>query len=178
MESSPVVSVLYIHDILQHIAYFTSLDSTIQPPVDLLHLLLTCKTIYRSLAVKSCPHLYAKIFRTRFDTEVENGYPDSRLAGELVQRYRLLQRVRRGDTLVLRLQSDLWAALRMVISDYGLNGRHLTEAGFPRFIMSTLQSYLKERAPPRSDSCIALILWLIALTWTRGMLSLLAAIRC
>lgn len=101
-------------DVLQYIALLTTSSRVLSPPSDLVPLLLTSRSMYQCLSLQACPHLYASIFRAKFDLAAArrrfhySELTDSCLAGELVQRCRVLQRIRRRDITTERSRQDLW----------------------------------------------------------------------
>jgi hypothetical protein len=155
-------------DVLQHIAFLVAASSDLGSSRHLLYLLLTSSTTYRSLNLYASPHLYASIFRTKFDfvRGLHEQLTDSVLTLEWVRRCCLLQRVRRCDLSPENAEQDLWAALRMILENNGLNDAHLSAAGFPAFIMNFAKAHL-----PRDDTttCLeyevsALATWLLCFT--------------
>ncbi|KAJ7573983.1 hypothetical protein C8J56DRAFT_475965 [Mycena floridula] len=164
-------------DVLEHIAFFSFPTSAFEPPSDILNLLLTCHLIHDSLSVPSCPQLYAKVFHTRFDIDptrrIADGLTDSILAAELVQRHRVLRRVRRRDTSQETLVQDLSTALAMILENVYLNQAQLSTAGISVFIVDVVLRYLEE-AKVTVTRCslygqhLNLALWLAALTLSSG----------
>lgn len=161
-------------DILQHIAFVGESSSILQPPHNLLCLLLTSSTIYRSLTPSACPHLYANIFRTKFDIAAARrryhpALTDSALAVELRHRFRVLQRTRRCDLSTSGLRQDLWTALVMVLESDGMNEVQLSAAGFSDFIVALVRSRLEKDKDRGTcfDEIQALSIWLLCLTISR-----------
>jgi len=127
-------------DILQHIAFICSTSSIFNPPVEVLHLLLTCRMFYQFLNIHEAPHLYAHIFCAKFDTQVSfrrygRKWNDSALAGELSSRCRLLQRCHRLDFSVVGLVQDLWTAIWMLLENDLLNVQQLYKVKFQEFVL-------------------------------------------
>lgn len=155
-------------DVLQYIALLVATSSEQEPSRHLLQLLLTSSAIYHSLSIHASPHLYANIFRTKFDIvqDLPERLTDSALAAEWVRRCCLLRRVRRGNLTSEGSQQDLWAALRMILENHGLNDAHLLAAGFPEFIMAFAKAH------PPCDVTVssaeyevsALAIWLLCFT--------------
>lgn len=165
-------------DVLEHIAFLTTPSSGSKPPVDLLHLLLTCRTFANTLSVHASPHLYSKIFQSIFDIDVtrrfQDGLTDSSLAAELVQRYRLFRRIRHGDMSPSCLLQDMWTALWMIYESGGRNEAHLHAIGLPQFALDALRKGMDTKAndPHDSGGCNGLLLWLLTLTISRRKSSL------
>lgn len=157
-------------DVLQYIAFLVATSSEQEPSRHLLNLLPTSSTIYHSLNIHTSPHLYASIFRTKFDavTELHGRLTDSALAAEWVRRCRLLERVRRGSLEFENSHQDLWAALRMILENRGLNDAHLLTAGFSDFIMTFANAHLPRDTTMTLSSLqyeiSALVTWLLCFT--------------
>lgn len=161
-------------DVLQHIAYLSAVSSPLGPPVDLYRLLLTSNSVYRSLSIYACPHLYASIFRAKFDGGwcQHSGLPDSVLAVELLQRFLAVQRIRRRSLCPKYLWWDLRTILRMVIENQGTNDAQLSAIGFSDFILLCVRERLGIPSPRvyRNVSDFdtdALTVWLLCLTLSR-----------
>jgi hypothetical protein len=160
-------------DVLQYIALLVATSSELEPSCNLLPLLLTGSTMYHSLSIQASPHLYANVFRTKFDIvrELHGQLTDSTLAAEWVHRCRLLRRVRRADIGPENAQRDLWAALRMILENRDLNEAHLLAAGFQEFIVSFAKAHLPCYSTISSPEyeISALATWLLCLTLSRRM---------
>ncbi|KAF9555738.1 hypothetical protein CPC08DRAFT_726190 [Agrocybe pediades] len=157
-------------DILQHIAFLCSLTTVFAPPVDVLHLLLTSRTFYRSLNFRDAPYLYADIFCTKFDAQVSvrrygTRWTDSALAAELMRRCRLLRRAQRLDFSPAGLVEDLWTALWMLLESDCLNRKQLNRARFSEFILGLAHRELS--ASSVSSSMKHIIVCLLSLTLRR-----------
>jgi len=163
-------------DVLQHIAFLVAMSSELEPSPHLLYLLLTSSAIHRTLNIYASPHLYADIFRTKFDVvqELHGRLTDSMLATEWVRRCCLLRRVRRGDLASKNSQQDLWTALRMVLENDGLNYAQLLAAGFQEFIMAFAKAHLPcddtSTSPEYETSALATWLLCFTLSHRRGFL--------
>lgn len=167
-------------DILEYIAFLVALPSVIKPPQDLLNLLLTSSTLYYSLCTTSAPHLYARLFRNTFDFDTSEPWTgeayqvtDSRLAAELVSRYRLLRRVRHRDFSDERMWEDLCVAMRTILESNGVNEACLRSMGFSDFIFCYAEQCLNEhqlRSTSTPDYNLDLALWLLVLIWSKGQL--------
>ncbi|KAF8064298.1 hypothetical protein FPV67DRAFT_1672019 [Lyophyllum atratum] len=163
-------------DVLQHIAYLLATASPTEPPRHLVHLLLANSTMHRTLNMRACPHLYAKIFRATFDFDLllHARLTDSVLAVELHRRYRLLWRTRRKGHSSDPTAEEMWAAIRMVLENAGRNHALLIAAGFPTFIMNYALHRLPHAAAvtaditSSSDLCATrtMVIWLLCLTLT------------
>ncbi|KAK7447042.1 hypothetical protein VKT23_014253 [Stygiomarasmius scandens] len=136
--------------ILEHIAFLAVSSALLSPPKTLLNLLLTSSTLYHTLSLSSAPHLYANIFRACFDLGAirqqlsSSELTDSRLAVELVSRYRLLRRVRRHDLSRETLSIDYCTAMRMLLENGGLNAAHLSSVGFVKFVAAHIEHCLED----------------------------------
>ncbi|KAJ3785908.1 hypothetical protein GGU10DRAFT_421174 [Lentinula aff. detonsa] len=170
-------------DILEYIAFLvvSTPETLFRPPQELLNLLLTSSTLYYSLCTSSAPHLYARIFRSTFDLgqngiySTENRLTDSELTLDCVSRHGLLRRVRRRDFSNKMMFEDLCVAMRIIIESAGVNEAHLRSAGFSDFIFTYARRCLNKQqlACTRTnlDCETSLVLWLLALTWSRDDVS-------
>ncbi|KAJ3733158.1 hypothetical protein DFJ43DRAFT_1153519 [Lentinula guzmanii] len=170
-------------DILEYIAFLvvSTPETLFRPPQELLNLLLTSSTLYYSLCTSSAPHLYARIFRSTFDLgqngiySTENRLTDSELTSDFVSRHGLLRRVRRRDFSNKMMFEDLCVAMRIIIESAGVNEAHLRSAGFSDFIFTYARRCLNKQqlACTRTnlDCETSLVLWLLALTWSRDDVS-------
>ncbi|CEH19380.1 hypothetical protein CBOM_06708 [Ceraceosorus bombacis] len=110
------------------------------PPSHLLAFLLTCRQIYTLLHPPAAPHLYARIFRNRFDVAaIERRFGPKAIAArnlcaELQKRCRMLKRIRAAvlanqlkplDVAPLfaeeEMTENLWLAYMMLVENDGLN---------------------------------------------------------
>jgi hypothetical protein len=168
-------------DILEHIAFLTA-PTNFSPPESLLHLMLTSSTMYHNLSLPSAPHLYAKIFRACFDLGATwrlslSKMTDSRLAQELVSRFRLLHRVRRHDLSSREtLKADLCTAMRMLLESDGLNEEYLDSIGFLQFVIGHLERCVEDNLHRRcgdipADDSNQLAIESLAWILTRGVSS-------
>lgn len=170
-------------DILQHIAILACSSSIFDPPVEILRLMLTGPAFYDAINIRSAPHIYARIFATKFDTAApfrryRSTITDSALASELADRCRLLRRSKRGDVSIGNLFKDLSTALWMFLESDGLNERQLLNVGFPHFIVQVARSHLKT-SPSRGafhghkpTLTAKTIVWLMCLGFSRRKWSL------
>ncbi|KAJ8073010.1 hypothetical protein PM082_019878 [Marasmius tenuissimus] len=173
-------------DVLQDIASLIATSNILDSERNLFPFLITCSSIYNSLSLAAAPHLYARIFRVKFDTGALfrrlGTLTDSLLAKELERRYRFLARARRfrrrkSPTIILSSE-DLRVALRMTLEDDGLNTAHLQSVEFKATVLDFLIQVLRaqtgvERKGSGSDCCVqdkdvAIALWLLALSWRRA----------
>lgn len=168
-------------DVLQHIAFLLASSSVLEPPHHLINLLLTSSTIYRSLNISNCSHLYANIFRTKFDlvANIHGGLTDSALALELLRRCRVLGRAGRRDLSFNNSRQDLSAALRMILESRGLNKAQLSAAGFPEFILSFVRQHLSHDtnfypSGRLKQDINALAIWLLCFTISHRMFRLVS----
>jgi hypothetical protein len=163
-------------DILQYIALLTTIDPypPSATPRNILALLLTSSTLYHSLCLQNCPHLYADIFRSVFDVRAtlrrfKFRITDSALAGELVLRCRMLRRVRGKNISHSELHQDLWTAFLMIQESDGVNELHLRSAGLAELLLDIVKSW--EKASVSSPHPIqALVIWLLHFTLTQRKL--------
>ncbi|KAF9262005.1 hypothetical protein L218DRAFT_988508 [Marasmius fiardii PR-910] len=173
-------------DVLQHIAFLLESHEILSSHHDLLSLLLTCSAMYNALSPVAAPHLYARIFRTKFDTKAlhrrlplhTGALTDSLLTHELMLRCRLLARVRSLYTQSSLLEEhlldseDLRTALRMTLESEGLNEVHLASVGLVAYMTEYLKRLLptKEGYPSRhvQDEDVSLALWLLVLNWSQA----------
>ncbi|KAG5653545.1 hypothetical protein H0H81_012354 [Sphagnurus paluster] len=154
-------------DILEHIAWLLATETLTEPPRDLVSFLLTDSRIHGALNVRSCPHLYANIFRSTFDFDhdLHGHLTDSSLAVELYRRYRVLWRTRRQDFSCEPTSDELKAAIRMVLEDAGRNAKHLAASGISTFIMTYVSRVLVRSATTPADYSVDMM-WLLILTVT------------
>lgn len=157
-------------DVLEHIARLTTSSSCLSSLSNILHLLLSSRTIYHQLCMHCNPHLYAQVFRIIFDVPFHRLRipPDSALAAELSQRFRLIRRIQRCDYSNDVLRQDLWTAYGMVLENEGLNVAHLKSVGLSGFLDGLVRKSITEGvANDDAIECMGLAIWLLALTMTR-----------
>ncbi|KAK0440158.1 hypothetical protein EV421DRAFT_2058573 [Armillaria borealis] len=157
-------------DVLEHVALLTTSSSSLSSLSNILHLLLSSRTIYHQLCIHCNPHLYAQVFRTIFDVPFHRSCipPDSALAAELSQRFRLIRRIQRSDYSNKALRQDLWTAYGMVLESEGLNVPHLKSVGLSGFLDGLVRKSITEGvANNDAIECMGLAFWLLALTMTR-----------
>ncbi|KAH0834090.1 hypothetical protein J3R83DRAFT_11375 [Lanmaoa asiatica] len=132
-------------DVLTHVAFFTTDPSPTSPLDALLQLLLSCRHIHRLLSIESCPQLYARIFREKFDLgghhrrERHGTRTTSCLAAELRVRRRVLRRMRLSQVDSRDVLGDLWTAYLMLLESDGLNELQLHTAGIGDWVLRVLR---------------------------------------
>ncbi len=161
-------------DILQYITLLSTIGSypVLNSPRPVLSLLLTCSTLYRSISMKTCPHLYADIFRATFDTRAARRrstfqLTDSALACELVFRHKMLQDVRNRSLTSAELRQNLWTAFWMVQESDGLNELHLRNAGFVEYLLDIVKYWTCNNTScnnPPTYEIQPLLIWLLCFT--------------
>ncbi|KAK0237162.1 hypothetical protein EDD85DRAFT_953171 [Armillaria nabsnona] len=157
-------------DVLERVALLTTSSSSLSSLSNILHLLLSSRTIYHQLCIHYNPHLYAQVFRTIFDVPFHRLRipPDSALAAELSQRFRLIRRIQRCDYSNKALRQDLWTAYGMILESEGLNVAHLESVGLSGFLDGLVRKSITEGvANNDAIECKGLATWLLALTMTR-----------
>ena len=143
-------------DVLVNIALELAVVESHGPPKHLVALLLTCRSIYEALGSHACPHLYARIFRSKFDTRPivrRFGSEPSKAPGlcaQLKLYCNALRRIRGGDIAASTVEADMWCALFMMLENDGRNEEQLEWAGCKDFI----DRYIRERLFYRSDETL------------------------
>ncbi|KAJ7042949.1 hypothetical protein C8F04DRAFT_1029881 [Mycena alexandri] len=155
------------HDVLHHIALLGA-PPGYALPVDLCSLLATCRAIYEGLNIHASPHLYADIFKLKYDATAACSQTDSSLASELVQRCLALRRCRHLDLSLPGLRQDLWTLLWMIVE--GGSRVPLCEAPLSTFIIEVAQHYLREDVRPHGE-LKSLVIWLFCLGVSRDDIS-------
>jgi hypothetical protein len=164
-------------EILQRIAYHLGTYTFHGPPCHLLPLLCTSSTIYRAVSLKSTTHLYADIFRFKFDDEAPARRLSDRwlttkcLAHELVNRCLVLKRIRNRHPHSV---ADLWTAYLMMLESDGRNESQLIDwAGVVEYLYTVISD--RTNVPPTSQwswfeerEGTALTIWLLFMTMERG----------
>lgn len=165
--------------ILENIAHETTLIDPFGPPSTLIPLLLTCRHIHNALSFKSCSHLYARIFRSRFDYRAASRRFGIRatysptLAKQLKKYCITLKRFRRGDINSDTLQDDFYLAFFMMSENDGRNYVQLQWAGLPAFVDRFVRQRLwddreSSNGWPAENRINSLALWLLYFTTTKG----------
>ena len=134
-------------EVLEHIAFCLGSGNFLGPPKDLVPLLLTNRECYSRLSLPDNPHIYARIFRSKFDTAAAHArFGSARLtprvlAEELRKRCIALRRLRArldSTTSTLRRNKDhskmsvrevLFTAYVLILEDEGKNLAQLQEYG-------------------------------------------------
>lgn len=171
-------------DILENIGVEVTAVDPLGPPKDLVPLLLTCKAIHDALSFEDNHnrHLYARIFRCRFDVRASKrrfsdpAHFSSNLAQQLRVYSAALTRIRRGIMLSSTVEHDLWSAFFLMAENDGRNEAQLEWAGLrafvARFVGETL--WLGREAChgwPAERPASALALWLMWATSDAGEFS-------
>ncbi|GBE77595.1 predicted protein [Sparassis crispa] len=158
--------------VLENIALEATLIDPLGPPSVLVPLLLTCRYVYHSLSMHGCPHLYGRIFRSRFDSRaafrrlgVRATYSKN-LAWQLRKHCLALKRIRRGDIFDSNLKADLWVAFIMAVENDGKNIVQLEWANIGSLLHNFLVTRLWENRQdsngwPAESALNALVIWLV-----------------
>ena len=168
--------------ILENIAVELALVEPHGPPNHLIALLCTCRAIYDSLSFDVNHHLYARIFRAKFDSRaaVRRFGMQCLLVHNLADQLRVnltaLKRIRGGDIAAETVESDMWVALIMMLENDGKNEEQLEWAGLAKFIDRYVRTLLFARSEethgyPAESMVNALALWLMWFTTDEGQFS-------
>ena len=120
-------------EVLQRIVLFAAEEQLPGPPSCILPLLLTSKKLGFDLSPRVGNHLYAKIFKLKFDTAAASRrfsvrwHTNRCLATELRRRFEALNRIRRGIVDGSWLQYDLWTVFLLILEHDHKNAVQLTE---------------------------------------------------
>ncbi|KIJ60890.1 hypothetical protein HYDPIDRAFT_28829 [Hydnomerulius pinastri MD-312] len=134
-------------DVLTQVAFFTIDGSPIATLDALLQLMLSSRTLHRLLSIRTCPQLYARIFRAQFDLKghyrrsQQHAKTTSCLASELQERRRVLRRIRLGQIVAHHLLDDLWMVYLMLLESDALNETHLHAAGVGGWVLRVIQEH-------------------------------------
>ncbi|KAI0800011.1 hypothetical protein C8Q74DRAFT_1192861 [Fomes fomentarius] len=134
-------------EVLEHIAYHLALVDLHGPPTHLLSLLCTSKSIYHALSIQRSPHLYARIFRAKFDCSAvaprftQQATYAPVLANQLVRYCLALKNIRRGDIYSPSLLKTFYRAFALCSENDGRNAEQLDWAGLSQFV----ERYVFER---------------------------------
>lgn len=184
MALSPFERLARTNPVLDLIAFYAAVDPFLGPPLNLVPLLLTSRTVYNHLCFHQNSHLYASIFRHKFDC----GAVTRRLsplwtftpllAQELRARCLALKYIRRGLVAFVDDRDALWSAYLMMLENDGYNEQHLcTWANLPRWAVSAVAlRCLPHRLTPDSEfigpipdpESTSLALWLLWMTSSQG----------
>ena len=134
-------------EIIEHIAYFVATDSFLGPPSSLLPLLLVNRQINSWTSIATNHHLYARIFRYKFDTAAplarlgEESLVSQAFAEELKRRCVVLKRLRARidsttharhadeNNLKLSIHDVLFTSYILMLENDGKNEVQLKEYG-------------------------------------------------
>ncbi|OSD00575.1 hypothetical protein PYCCODRAFT_1370942 [Trametes coccinea BRFM310] len=176
-------------EVLDDIAYHLALLEPVGPPRHLPPLLRTCKSLHTALCVTNNTHLYARIFRAKFDHRAaerrfcqEASY-SSGLAYQLVAYCHALRNISRGDIDSPTTYNDYMRAFTMCMENDGRNAQQLEWAGLrdhvERFIFDRLWDE-RDRANgwPVEDITNSLALWLYWYSLTEGYLASKTPLEC
>ncbi|CCM01456.1 uncharacterized protein FIBRA_03509 [Fibroporia radiculosa] len=166
-------------DVLVLIASELAALDPLGPPSLLVPLLLTCKSVHSVLSFHSAHHLYARIFRARFDTRAAfrrmgpRAMRSHNLAIQLKRVSRMLARVRRGDLDDPHIEQDLWTAFIMCTENDGKNSIQLDWANVDDFVLRFISTKLWEdrihsNGWPAESSVNALAIWVYWMRLDQG----------
>lgn len=172
-------------NVFSSIALYAAENSFLGPPVDLLALSLTSRTLRNTLALSTNTHFWGQLFEFKFDKAAVSRRLGDRwttsgcLAQEANKRYAAMSRIRRGIVVGEHHKDDLWTAYLMMLESDGKNERQLIEwANIRRYLYIAI--FYRARAP-RGHSCswfsdaegTSLVLWLEWMTACPGKLCFL-----
>ncbi|KAG2130360.1 hypothetical protein DEU56DRAFT_954776 [Suillus clintonianus] len=166
LESIPV-------DVLSQIAFFTVASAPFNGLGPILHLLLSSRSIHDALSFKSCPQLYARVFRSRFDLVAHHrrsklaSPTTTNLALELQRRCAVLQRIRRRHIADHGILPDLWTIYLMLLESDGMNECQLHSAGISQYIRILLKRCLGQQG----DAARALAISVACLVWSHKFIT-------
>ncbi|RPD55503.1 hypothetical protein L226DRAFT_574533 [Lentinus tigrinus ALCF2SS1-7] len=160
-------------DVLDHVAFHLATAHNLGPPAALVPLLSAHSHLYSLLSITRNAHLYARIFRAKFDYHAaqrrfsQHASYSLALARQLVRNCQSLQRIRRGHLCV----DDLYRAFALCLENDGMNAAQLAWAGLPdlieRYVLNRLW-HGRDRShnwPPESrENAFALWLYWYSLT--------------
>lgn len=165
-------------DVLVQIAFFSAEPTPLTSFDSIFQLLLTSRTLYRLLSIRTCPQLYADIFRVTFDLPAylrksgQYARTTSYLAKELQRRAGLLRRIRLRQVVNEHLHSDLWGTYLMLLESDSLNEMHLHSAGVSDWILGILEN--RRLVTDSSDQqIVALAIAVASLVLSRSNISAL-----
>lgn len=166
-------------DILTAIALELVELDPLGPPFQLLPFLLTCRSIYQNLCFDNARHLYANVFRFKFDHRAPlrrfgpRAIQSSNVAQQLKQYCYALQVIRRGDIHVEGIVHVFWQAFFMMSENDGRNACQLKWAGLSNFVYRFVRERLWEdrhltNGWPGETTVNALALWLMWFVFNEG----------
>ena len=192
-------------EILENIACYTATANFLGPPSPLIPLLSTSRRIHDALALDRNPHIWTRIFTSKFDlaAALRRFGPDRitpvAIAQEFRKRCLVLRRIRvMTDTLApiwelspghsRHLSDLLWTVYLMMLENDGKNERQLREyarmdAWLRVYLLDENGASLVRSAvrrdewPVGNDERIALAIWLFWMLLRPGALSCLSWIR-
>ncbi|KDQ55950.1 hypothetical protein JAAARDRAFT_208208 [Jaapia argillacea MUCL 33604] len=162
-------------DILVDIAFLCASSSPFLPPTAVLHLSLTSRTLWTMLSRQTCPQLYARIYRAKFDIaaparrRISAFFTTTCLADELVERFRVLRRIHHRE-VTPTVENDLWKVYMMMLEDDGMNERQLIAAGILPYVSELIASGGTSKIPGFTDVAYSLVVWISWLTVSRDFL--------
>ncbi|KZT22999.1 hypothetical protein NEOLEDRAFT_575214 [Neolentinus lepideus HHB14362 ss-1] len=157
------------HSILEECAFRVALSSEWGSLGDLPNLLLTSRRLYATLTYPLCVSLYARLFCALFPVNhfiaPSPSITDVVLAQELVDRLRIIRRVRRCQLDDNYIRIDLWRLYFMLLESDGAIAERLQEIGLPRFLVAFYRSQLYRSATqnhdlPLANDISAIAVWL------------------
>lgn len=168
-------------EIWERIAFYTvtgeSEETFLGPPAEICSLVLLCRAVYRQISFQHNTHLYARIFRYKFDFLAparrlsERWRTTKCLAFELIKRWKALKRIKATELNV----EDLWTAYLMMSENDGKNSAQLLKyACFDSYLQSLIiyRGTSLELAWHRDHTVDSLVLWLLWQTSRRESIKL------
>ncbi|KAG2361010.1 hypothetical protein BDR07DRAFT_1451788 [Suillus spraguei] len=172
LESIPI-------DVLSQIAFFTVASPPFTGLGAVLQLLLCSRNLHDALSLKSCPQLYARVFRSRFDLVAHlrrsklASPTTTNLALELQRRCAVLRRIRHRHIADHSILPDLWTIYLMLLESDGMNEFQLHSAGIAQYIRMLLKRCLGQQGVLRDDTARALAISVACLVWSHSVPDLL-----
>ncbi|KAG1859652.1 hypothetical protein F4604DRAFT_1588851 [Suillus subluteus] len=166
LESIPV-------DVLSQIAFFTVASAPFTGLGAVLQLLLCSRNLHDALSLKSCPQLYARVFRSRFDLVAHlrrsklASPTTTNLALELQRRCAVLRRIRHRH-VADHILPDLWMIYLMLLESDGMNESQLHSAGIAQYIRMLLK---RQQGVLRDDTARALAISVACLVWSHKFIT-------
>ncbi|KAG2078455.1 hypothetical protein BDR04DRAFT_998031 [Suillus decipiens] len=170
LESIPI-------DVLSQIAFFTVASPPFTGLGPVLQLLLCSRSLHDALSLNSCPQLYARVFRTRFDLVAHlrrsklASPTTTNLALELQRRCAVLRRIRHRHIADHSILPDLWTIYLMLLESDGMNEFQLHSAGIAQYIRILLKRCLGQQGVPRDDTARALAISVACLVWSHKFIT-------
>ncbi|KAG8215337.1 hypothetical protein J3R82DRAFT_8931 [Butyriboletus roseoflavus] len=159
------------------LAFFTIDPSPTSPLDALLQLLLSSRHIHRLLSIESCPQLYARIFRDKFDLgghHRRQGHCTSTtscLAAELRVRRRVLRRIRLSQVVSQHIPGDLWTIYLMLLESDGINELQLQTAGVGDWVLRVLRECHSSATSETDGHVLALAVSVACLVLSHNQIS-------